>query len=293
MKILFIGTVLSSLKFLGALLEMKADVVGVVTRKSSSYNADFADLAPLCRQHSIPIHYSTNINNNDVLEWVKALRPDIIFCFGSSELIKTEMMHAAPLGVIGFHPAKLPKNRGRHPIIWALALGLKQTGSTFFFMDEGTDSGDILSQEDITVSYEDDAQALYNKIIDTGITQIRTFVPMLENRTFQKIPQDHSQANYWRKRTKPDGRIDFRMSARAIYNLVRALSRPYPGAHIVHNENEVKIWKVAELPDRIQNIEPGKILKFSPEGIDVKCYDGVVRIVEHEFTDIPQPGDYL
>lgn len=293
MRILFIGTVLSSLKFLLALLEMKADVVGVVTRKSSPYNADYADLAPLCKQHSIPIHHSMNINNNYVLEWIKALLPDVIFCFGSSELLKTEILHAAPLGVIGFHPAKLPKNRGRHPIIWALALGLKQTGSTFFFMDEGTDSGEILSQEEITVSYEDDAQALYNKIIDAGIMQIRTFVPKLANRTFKKIPQDHSQANYWRKRTKLDGRIDFRMPSRAIYNLARALSRPYPGAHVVYNGNDVKIWKVAELPNRLDNIEPGKILKCSPEGIDVKCYNGVVRIVEHEFTDIPQPGEYL
>lgn len=293
MRILFIGTVLSSLKFLKALLEMKAEIVGVVTRKSSPYNTDYADLTPLCKKHSIPLQHSMTINNNDVLEWVKSLRPNVIFCFGSSELLKAEMLHVAPLGVIGFHPAKLPKNRGRHPIIWALALGLEQTASTFFFMDEGADSGDILSQVDIPVSYEDDARSLYNKIIDTGIAQIRTFVPILENKTFKRIPQDHSQANYWRKRVKQDGRIDFRMSSRAIYNLVRALSRPYPGAHIDYNGKDVKIWKVVELPNRLPNIEPGKILKCSTEGIYVKCYDGIVQIVEHQFTDLPQPGEYL
>ena len=110
MRILFIGTVLSSLKFLRVLLEMKADIVGVITRKASPYNSDYADLRPLCTRYSIPIRYSFNINREDVLVWARSLCPDVIFCFGYSELLKTEMLSMAPLGVIGFHPAKLPEH---------------------------------------------------------------------------------------------------------------------------------------------------------------------------------------
>lgn len=293
MRILFIGTVLSSLRFLTSLLDMKANIVGVITKKASPYNSDFSDISPLCLQHSIPVKYSADINQEDVLEWAESLHPDIIFCFGYSELLKSDILQLAPLGVVGFHPAKLPKNRGRHPIIWALALGLEETSSTFFFMDEGADSGEILNQKDISITYEDNALSLYSKIIDTGISQLRKIVPDLAHRTFTSIPQDHSLANYWRKRSPQDGKIDFRMSSRAIYNLVRALARPYPGAHLEYLGQDVKIWKVIELPQDSHNIESGKILRSNSDCIEVKCYDGAIRIVEHEFSDLPQPGEYL
>ena len=69
------------------------------------------------------------------------------------------------MGVIGYHPAALPKNRGRHPLIWALVLGLKKTASSFFIMDERADSGDVISQEEIIINDDDDASSLYAKMI--------------------------------------------------------------------------------------------------------------------------------
>lgn len=81
--------------------------------------------------------YSIDINDNSSVKFIRECNPDIIYCFGWSQLIKSEILNIPKLGVIGNHPAELPKNRGRHPIIWALALGLKQTASTFFIMNEG------------------------------------------------------------------------------------------------------------------------------------------------------------
>ena len=66
------------------------------------------------------------------------------------------------MGVLGYHPTKLPANRGRHPLIWSLVLGLKQSASTFFFLDQDADSGDIISQKDFEILNTDDALALYN-----------------------------------------------------------------------------------------------------------------------------------
>ena len=88
----------------------------------------------------------------------------MIFCFGWSSLLKERVLNIPPMGVIGYHPAKLPENRGRHPLIWAIALGLENSASTFFFMDKGADSGDILSQVDFNISYQDDAQSVYQKV---------------------------------------------------------------------------------------------------------------------------------
>jgi len=293
MKIVFIGTVEFSLKILKKLIDLNANIVGVCTKEKSNFNADYADLTLICKKNNIPYRYVNDINEKENIEWIKSLNPDIIFCFGWSSLIKKELLNLPQMGVVGYHPAKLPQNRGRHPLIWALTLGLEKSASTFFFMDEGADSGDILSQVEFEIDYKDDAKSLYNKVTDIALKQIEDFLPKLENKSYKRIKQDHSKANYWRKRTKKDGEIDFRMSSRAIYNLVRALTKPYVGAHLVYKEKEIKIWRVEEVECNLKNIEPGKILEVKDSKILVKCFDNAIRILEHEFDEIPKVGEYL
>jgi methionyl-tRNA formyltransferase len=293
MNIFFIGTVEFSKCVLVKLIEMEAQIVGVATKADSPFNADFADLTPLCKKANIPHKFVDNINDRDVIDWINSLHPDVIFCFGWSELLKKELLYLAPMGVVGFHPAALPRNRGRHPLIWALALGLEETASTFFFMDEGADSGDILSQKFIKIAYSDDAQRLYSTIISIALGQIEEFVPKLESGTHIRIPQDHSKANIWRKRIKNDGKIDFRMTSRAIYNLVRALAKPYVGAHVAYKAEEYKVWKSKERKSEAINLEPGKVLAVENNIITVKTEDGSVDFIEHEFKIIPRVGEYL
>jgi len=293
MKILFIGTVEFSLKSLEKLIDIKAEVVGVCTKENSNFNSDFVDLIPICVENNIPYKYANDINSQENIQWIKNLKPDIIFCFGWSSLIKRELLDLTSMGVIGFHPAALPQNRGRHPLIWALVLGLKQSASTFFFMQEGADDGDILSQKEFEILYEDDAKSLYKKVINIALEQIDQFVPQLKNKTYQRITQNHSLANTWRKRGKADGLIDFRMSSNAIYNLVRGLTKPYVGANIVYKEEDVIVWKIEEVVTDTPNIEYGKILEIKNNTILVKTYDGAIRILEHEFKSLPQVGEYL
>lgn len=80
-----------------------------------------------------------DINHLNNISWIKALSPDILLCFGWSSLLKEELLRIAPMGVLGYHPAELPYNKGRHPLIWAKVLGLEETASTFFFMDQTAD----------------------------------------------------------------------------------------------------------------------------------------------------------
>ncbi len=293
MKILFIGTVKFSKIALQKLIELNAQVVGVCTKEKSEFNSDFAELRPLCEKNKIPYKYVDNINSKDNYNWIKSLSPDIIFCFGWSNLLKKNILRLAPMGVLGFHPSELPKNRGRHPLIWALALGLKKSASTFFFMDEGIDSGEILSQKNFDISSNDDAQSLYNKMANNALQQIEEFLPQLEKKNYQTIKQNDEVSNIWRKRVKTDGRIDFRMESQAIYNLVRALSKPYVGAHIKYNEKEIIVWKVEIVENKQNNIESGKVLDINEDKILVKTYDGAIRITHHEFEKIPNIGEYL
>ena len=295
MKIFVIGTVAFSERVLQHLLEnLRADVVGVATKEASAFNADFVSLAPLSATHGVPCRFVKDINAPEILDWIRSLAPDVVLCVGWSSLIKTELLHLAPLGVVGYHPAALPRNRGRHPIIWALVLGLTETASTFFFMDEGADSGDILSQQTVAISPADDAASLYEKLTLAALDQISTFVPALAAGTYQRQPQDHTNANTWRKRGRADGRLDFRMTSQALHNLVRGLTRPYVGAHVEVASQDVKVWQAASAADDRAHLEPGQVLAHLPNGaFRVKTSDGALDLLEHEFSPLPGVGTYL
>jgi methionyl-tRNA formyltransferase len=292
-RIIFIGTVEFSREALARLVAIDAEVVGVCTLEGSSFNADYADLRPLCREHGIPFKITEEINASESLNWIRELSPDVIFCFGWSRLLKKDLLAAAPLGVVGFHPAALPANRGRHPLIWALALGLEKTASTFFFMDAGADSGDILSQQVIDIDAHDDAGSLYKKVCTTALEQIAQFVPRLSNGSFERELQNHAQANTWRKRGVADGKIDWRMSARSIHNLVRALTKPYVGAHFVIDGKDIKVWKSKVLCDVPANAEPGKVLGIHDGAPVIKCGQDALCLLATEPTFSPIEGSYL
>jgi methionyl-tRNA formyltransferase len=293
MRIIFIGTVEFSRLALERLVAIGAEVVGVCTLQGSSFNADYADLSPLCREHGIPLMIADDINASATLDWIRERMPDVIFCFGWSRLLKDELLAATPLGVVGFHPAALPANRGRHPLIWALALGLEQTASSFFFMDAGADTGDILSQRVIEIDPIDDARALYDKVCASALEQITQFVPRLADGSFAREPQDHAQANTWRKRGMADGKIDWRMSATSIHNLVRALAKPYVGAHFVTEGKDIKVWKSRVLGDAPNNVEPGKVLGVHAGAPVIKCGHDALWLLVTEPTFDPIKSIYL
>jgi len=293
MRILFIGAVKLSYHALTTVLEAKGNVVGCITQPDAGINSDYMDISSICKLKGIPLFNTRDVNCTDTMDWVLTMKPDIIFCFGWSRLLKKDLLMLPPLGVVGYHPAELPKNRGRHPLIWALALGLDRTASTFFFMDEGADSGDILSQEPVEIRETDTARDLYERILTTTQRQIRDFLPKLEVGNYIRIPQNHSQANYWRKRYSADGKIDFRMADHSVYNLVRALTHPYVGAHLVYKDKEIKIWRAEVVSCNLNNIEPGKILSQKDSGIVVKCGIGAVWLDCTEFVSMPIVGEYL
>ena len=224
---------------------------------------------------------------------MREISADVIYCFGWSYLLGKEILALAPKGVIGYHPSALPANRGRHPLIWALALGLQETASTFFFMDEGADTGDILDQAPLPIEEKDDAGSLYTKMSQVACRQITRFTAALGDGEEIRVQQNHKDANTWRKRGRSDGEIDWRMSMRSICNLVRALSSPYVGAHCMHRGQEVKIWRVEPNMDAPLYLEPGKVLSVDGLVVEIKCADGSIRIVEHEFPLLPQEGSYL
>lgn len=295
-KIVYIGCVQSSEILLHHLLSLSApiDIVGIVTRKESPSNADFFSLEPFAESQNLPVFIFKNREDERRLEsWLFEIAPDIIFCLGWPYLLSKKILSIAPKGVVGYHPTALPQNRGRHPVIWSLALGLKETVSTFFLMDENADSGDIIHQYKVEIKEEDNARTLYDKLIFVAKIQLGEIVHRIVQKTLEPISQNLQLGNIWRKRSKKDGAVDWRMSAKSIYNLIRALTRPYVGAHCIFKEEEVKLWNSEYVRCDLYNIEPGKILLIEGQNIIIKCGEGAIKLIEHDFTQFPSVGEYL
>ena len=266
MKILFIGSVIFSKKILLNLIDKKFNICGIITKKKSKFNSDFFDLSNIAKKYKINFKHTEDINNDIILDWAKKLNPDIMLCCGWSNLFKKKLLRIPKLMTIGYHPSDLPNNKGRHPIIWSIALGLRFCYSTFFIMDEFVDNGIVISKKKVEILKKDNATALYQKLNIIASLQIIDVLNDLKknNKKFKKkknLNNNSKKGNFWRKRTFKDGEIDWRMSAYSINNLVKALSKPYPNAHFTYRNKIYKLIRVKIKKNNQKNIEPGKILK--------------------------------
>ncbi len=294
-RYVFIGSVDFSRSCLEAMLKMGLSIAGVfcLERGAASANSDYADLGEVAGRLGRPCRYFNRIK--DEAENIRALEPDVIFVMGLSQIVPQEILDIPYVGTIGSHPALLPRNRGRHPLIWAIANGLTRSGLTFFWLDRGVDTGDIWAQRGFAIGPEDDASTVYERVKGLACEMLEAHIPELEKGIARRKKQDSSIANTLRKRTAKDGEIDWRMGSKRICDLIRALYRPYPGAHCMHNGREVKVWKGKEYKasGAVRGLEPGKVLSSDRGSIVVKTGDGAIELLEHGFERLPGAGEYL
>jgi methionyl-tRNA formyltransferase len=291
MRIVFVGTVEFSRHCVREVLENRGNVVAVLTlgREDASFHADYADLSDVALEYRIALYKIKNLNSPETIELIHSLQPDAIFVFGWSQLVSKAILDIPPRGCIGTHPALLPRNRGRHPLIWALLEGLEESGLTFFYLNEHGDSGDILWQKSFPISLYDDAGSLYDKIKMLATEAIRELLPQLENGTAPRVPQNDSEATYWRKRGQKDGEIVWEMPTMKIYNLIRALTRPYIGAHTYMAQKKMVIWRSrlpeGTVPVDASNVPPGTVFAQRQTELDVRTGDEYLTVVEYELIE--------
>ncbi len=287
MRILYVGAIDFSRHCLQEVLKAGGDVVAILTlpKEKAGSHSDYADPSTVAAQHGITVHRIGNINAPQNVDLIWALAPDVIFVFGWSQIISKEVLDIPTLGCVGTHPALLPRNRGRHPLVWALIEGLEESGLTFFYLDEGADSGDILWQKPFPITLEDDAGSLHEKIKSLASEAIPVFLTQLERGTAPRIPQDHNRATYWRKRGEEDGEIDWKAPTIKTYNLVRALTHPYVGAHTYEEGRRVKIWGGSlprgPLPPHASTLEPGTVFLSAYGRLDIRTGDGYLTVGDY------------
>ena len=196
MKIAFIGSVDFSRHCLEVTAAAGGEVVLVLTTpfERNLVNADAADLVSVADRLGLPALAVTKINAPEVIERLQEAKPDILFVFGFSQLISPELIACARLGAVGVHPSPLPIGRGRHPLIWTLINDLKQGALSFFWIDSGADTGDLLWQNSFAITDDDDAGTLMEKIKNLASKAIPQFLASLEMGAAQRIPQDETKA---------------------------------------------------------------------------------------------------
>ena len=288
MRFALVGAVETSLCALRAMIDAGCPPVVVATLAPdlSKRHSDFVDLAPLAREHVIPLVHVRNINEPEAIEAIGAAAPDYIFVVGWSQICGPEFRQLAPGRVIGYHPTALPRMRGRAAIPWTILNNEKITGSTLFWVDEGVDSGDILEQRFFLVAPRETARTLYEKHLQALDAMIRASIQALASEAPPRIKQDETCATYTARRGREDGRIEWTQSARGIDRLVRAASKPYPGAFTSHSGKRLVIWQTVPITDHAHHATAGQVVNVSNGQFDVVTGDGLLRVEEWEGEDI-------
>lgn len=223
-------------------------------KESVTAYQSFADLD----NGKIPFFYIKSINESSIVSKIKDINPRLIVTAYWSELLKNEIVSLPEHGCVGLHCSLLPKHRGRAPLPWSVIFGVKKTGMTLFYFTPYADDGDIIAQKSFIVEQNDYAIDLYNKAKDTASFLLVEYIPKLLNGVVPRMPQDGKYADYWHKRTPQDSIIDWNKKAVHIYDWIRALSRPFPGAFTYCQSKNIIIYSssIFSLDD---NFEPGHI----------------------------------
>jgi len=262
---------------INALLRNGFEIAAVFTHKDDqNENVWFDSVAELAASKNIPVFAPENINHPLWVKRIKELAPDIIFSFYYRNIIKQPILDIPPAGCLNLHGSLLPKYRGRCPINWVLVNGEKETGVTLHYMTPRPDDGDIVHQKKIIITDDDTARSLHEKAAQAASALLDEVLPQLKDGTASRKPQDHSKATYYGGRTPADGQIDWRSRAEQVRNLVRAVTRPYPGAFSYIANEKCVFWMVSQIPYSGEKLDPGTIVSTDP--LVIACGKGAVRV---------------
>ena len=289
-RIVCVGSNQESENVLRGLIAANAHLVGLVTLPpaQSTGISDYVDLHPLCEQHGIETVDTTNINSETTLSEIQALEADYIYTLGWSQIFGEDLLNIPRKYVVGSHPSPRPIGRGRAPVPWTILQGNSESAVTLFRMDAGVDSGPILCQKWFEVSRDAYAEDVYGQVTNNlreGFVEL--YEAHASGQPIMEIEQAAKIATHRGKRTPADGHIDFRQPVAQIAKLIRAVSRPYPGAYLYYQGQRLTVWKcnLDNIPAYIGTT--GQILLRQHQSLLVQAGDLPMWISEIEGDDGP------
>jgi len=266
-----------------ALLKMGAPIAAVFTHRDDSHEEIWwRSCAELAAQHGIPVFLDEKIDAAS--QKFSALQPSAIYSFSYRHLIPENVLEIAPLGAFNLHPSLLPAYRGRAPVNWVLVNGERETGVTLHHMVARADAGDIVGQRAVAIDDSDNALTLYRKLVPLGVELIDELHPKIVAGTAPRRKMDIARGSYFGRRRPEDGRIDWRWPARRIFNLVRAVTHPYPGAFCFVSGRKLLVWEAKIGAEYGTAGAPGRVVRVTADGaIEVAAGEGSVVVKRVQF----------
>lgn len=295
MKILFVGSKDRGWRCLDRLLQEDINVVGAVTERKDDPNKFWdTDFYARAKDEGIPTIDPSDIN--ECSYWIERKDPDLIVMSGYSQILDKEILDIPPEGVINLHAGKLPDYRGGSPLNWAIINGEPKGTCTIHFATEDVDAGDILSERIFSIRRSDDISDVRQKTLEIFPTMLFNTIDYWNIAKENARSQNVDEGTYWYSRAPQDGRIDWKnMSAFQVYNMVRALTEPYPGAFsFTEDGQKFYIWK-SSIPDRDLKHTQGRVCSVIGGSVTVMAQDRCIEILEvqPEGEDKMSPSELL
>ncbi len=287
-RIVFMGTASFSLEVLKMLIEEKYNIVGVVTQPDRFVGRKkvltMPDVKVEALKHDIPVIQPARIKED--YQSVVDLNPDLIITAAYGQIVPQGLLDAPRLGCVNVHASLLPKYRGGAPVHQAIIDGEEKTGVTIMYMVKKMDAGNIISQRETPIAYDETVETLYNRLGVIGAELLKDTLPSILEGTNDSIPQDESLVTYSPTLSRDDERIDWNLNALQVYNKVRGMNS-WPGTFTTFQGKTVKIWagKVHQCENAIKHHahqDNGTIVKVFKDAIGVKVNDGVYLITEFQ-----------
>ena len=247
-----------------ALLNAGYEIAAVFTHADDPKENNFyGSVAQLCARNGIPVHAPEDANHPLWIERIAKLNADFIFSFYYRNLLSDALLATASKGAFNLHGSLLPKYRGRAPANWVLVKGETETGVTLHRMVKRADAGAILAQQKVSIERTDTGLSLHAKLREAASNLLRDALPQLAQGKLAETAQDESQATYFGRRTAADGKLEWKKPAEELFNLVRAVTQPYPGAFCAVGEHKLIVW-AAEVVKGNEGLAPGRVISVNP-----------------------------
>lgn len=284
MRIIFAGTPDFAASHLQAILNAKYEVVAVYTqpdRPAGRGNKLHASaVKKLALEHNLPVFQPDSLKTEKAQSEINDINADLMVVVAYGLILPTQVLESPTLGCINVHGSILPKWRGAAPIQRAIWAGDHQTGVTIMQMDEGLDTGDILSIHRIKIEQQDTSALLYQKLAELGPKALVEDLCKFASLTPQK--QDNDQASYAAKLSKKEAYLDWQMPAVQLERNIRAFN-PWPMAWFTYRDKPIKVW-TSHTETLIESgqlqASAGEILSYDKNGLKIATSDGVLVITE-------------
>ncbi len=286
LKIVFFGNHIYGCGSLNALVSSGFYPSLVITNvPREDENIWYPSVSDLAIHHSIKvIKCNKVIDGGDIVKTIREIAPDILVISSYRNILGDHVLDLAKLGAINLHMAPLPKYRGAHPENWALINGENQMGYTVHYLDEGIDTGDIIAQDSVSILDEDDILSLTFKLASVAPKLLIKVLEDMQLGIINRVSQDESQATYYRPRKPSDGYIDWSSIDTDIYNLVKGLTRPYPGAFTYLQDAKFIVWRTRLSPDGTDESAPGTIISSTSAGVLVSTGGNAILITDYQWS---------